>query len=318
MSSILSRFVIPDKPPPRLVLMGDPKAGKSTFASSAPAVAMVMAEDGALGLDVPQLRVSTWRETLEAARAIATEDHSYEWAAFDTANAIEALCSQHVCDRDFDGRWLSSKGKEGYNAYGKGDKATAQEFRQLLGLMDTMQQKRGMGIILLCHVGLHKTANALGADFVKFGGDLNKNTWALIAGWADQIGWATREFRASIREGEQRAKASAIGAAREIVFEGSPGLDAGCRAGYEMPERILLDWAEYEKQLSADHIGDLVAQALAEIERVPDDIVGKVKARLGGKITAPKLREIGKQNLNALIGWLITQRNNSANNAQEA
>lgn len=306
--TVQSKFVVPSKPLPRLVIEGDPKIGKTAFAASAPSVAMIMGEDGAQGLEVPQLRVRTWNEVLDAVKTLRDDEHDFKWAAIDTANSIETMCAEVVCNREFNGVWNTKKGVEGFNAYGKGDKSTAQEFRQLLSLLDELQQKRNMGVILLCHVGLHKTGNALGADFMKFGGNLNKYTWALVAGWADQIGYATREMRVSTREGETKAKANAISAERWIMFEGSPGLDAGVRAGYEMPERILLDWEEYERQLKTDHVKALINQARELLDVVQDGAREKVAQRLGGQITEKKLRELGKQKLNTLIGWLLTQQ----------
>ena len=40
-----------------------------------------------------------------------------------------------------------------------------------------------------------------------------------------------------------------VGKDRWIHFRGSPGRDAGCRAGYEMPEKIKLDFDEYAKHM---------------------------------------------------------------------
>ena len=40
-----------------------------------------------------------------------------------------------------------------------------------------------------------------------------------------------------------------MGKDRWIVFKGSPARDAGCRAGYEMPDKIKLAYSEYEKHM---------------------------------------------------------------------
>jgi hypothetical protein len=189
-SSTVARFDLKQakqqtaKPPPRLVVYGEPKIGKSTFATSAPDVCLIATEDGALAVDVPRLptdgKCKTWQDVLECAKSIRDGEHDFRWCALDTANGAEALCQQMVCDRDFGGFLNPGKGHDGFSAYGKGDKAVAQEYRALLAILDDIQQKRGVGIILLAHAGLHKTGNALGADFQKFGADMNKNTWALV------------------------------------------------------------------------------------------------------------------------------------------
>jgi hypothetical protein len=305
------------KPPPRLVLYGEVKIGKTTFATSAPNVCLIATEDGALAVDVPRLptdgKCKTWQDVLDCARALRDDEHDFKWAALDTANGAEALCQQMVVARDFDGHLNPGKGHDGFSAYGKGDKAVAQEYRALLAILDDIQQKRGVGVILLAHAGLHKTGNALGADFQKFGADMNKNTWALVAGWADQIGYACREMRVSIRDGEIKAKANAIGAERWIKFEGGPGLDAGGRVGYEMPEKILLSWDDYAAALKTDHVASLLDQVKDLLARAPEPVKAKVMQRLGGKVTDKALREVGKAKLEALIGWLLTQTEKAAN-----
>lgn len=304
------------KPPPRLVLYGEPKIGKTTFATSAPSVCLIATEDGALGVDVPRLptdgKCSTWQDVLECCKALRDGEHGFKWLALDTANGAEALCAEMVCHRDFGGKWNTTKGQEGFNAFGKGDKATAQEFRALLALLDQLQQQRRMGVILLAHTGLHKTSNALGADFLKFGGDMNKHTWALTAGWADQLGYACREVRVAVRDGEVKAKAAAIGSERWIQFEGGPGLDAGGRVGYEMPERILLSWDEYQAALHVDHVVALLDQVKDLLGRSSPEVRAKVAERLGGKVTDKALREVGKAKLEALIGWLLVQTQKTA------
>jgi hypothetical protein len=305
----------PKKPPPRLVVYGTPKVGKTTFASGAEEVCLIPTEDGALAVDVYKLptdgKCRTWQDVIDSVKALRDGKHKFKWAAIDTLNGAEELCAQAVCDRDFGGVWQPIKGKDAYNSFGKGDKATAQEFRHLLSILDQLQQERGVGIILLAHVGLHKTSNALGADYQKFGGNLNKHTWALVAGWADQIGFATQEMRVSVREGEQRAKASAISSTRWIEFDGNPAKDAGGRIGYEMPERIELSWDAYRDALSSDWVAALVDEATSLLKDAPAKAREVVKKRLGGEISEKALRGVGKAKLEALIGWLLQNKSNN-------
>jgi len=110
-----------------------------------------------------------------------------------------------------------------------------------------------MGCILLAHQGLHRSGNALGEDFQKFGPDMNKYSWSLLLGWADHIGHACRDFMIHTPHGlEDKGKGIAIekNNTRWLVFEGGPGRDAGSRAGYEMPDRIELNWSHYADIIS--------------------------------------------------------------------
>ncbi|MFA5898007.1 MAG: ATP-binding protein [Hyphomicrobium sp.] len=308
------RFSLTQKPPgtkplPRLVIYGEPGVGKSTFGAAAPGAIVVPTEDGTLGLSVARIpnegKCESWGELMFALKALRDREHAHKWVILDTFNNAEHLCAAMVCERDFSGVWNSAKGKEGYNAYGKGDKATAEEFRELLNLLDVLQQKKNMGVILLGHIGLHKQGNAMGSDFQKFGGDCGKATWNIICGWADQVAHAGREMRVSAKEGE-KAKASAIGSERWLTFEGGPARDAKSRAGYEMPEKILLSWDEYAAHLGGEgRCAELIEQALGLIAAAAPSPRGVIEKTLGGPATAENLGKLAKNRLENLIGYLM-------------
>jgi hypothetical protein len=131
--------------------------------------------------------------------------------------------------------------------WAQGDKRTVQEFIRFLNGLEILRTKKNMRVILLAHEGLHRTANALGDDFLKYGADMNKYTWALCMKWADHIGHATKEVMAATKQGERLAKPKG-GNERWLFLEGGPARDAKSRAGYEMPEKISFSFESYINQ----------------------------------------------------------------------
>jgi len=216
---------------------------------------LIPTEKGAHGIDVMKVPnqgiCKNWNEVLKALNTLIEEEHDREWVIVDTISGAEKICSEHICQRDFNGRWLPEPGQTGYLQWGQGDRATCGEFRRVLKALDIIQEEKGMGVILLCHEGLQKSANALGDDFQRFGGTMSKWTWAAVCEWCDQIGHATKDFVAVAEKGKPQAKAKQRGKERWIIFEGNPARDAKSRAGFEMPPRVQLSWDAYYKELIA-------------------------------------------------------------------
>lgn len=234
-------------PPPRLVLYGQPKVGKTSFASKAPNPILLQTEDGAAGLRIPKIPETpckSWAEIMTSLRVILKEEHDRQSLIIDTLDRCEQLAQEHVLKDAFGGN------KDKYMAYYKGPMMAGEMISEILSALDYIRERRKMNIILIAHDGLQQGANALGDDFKKWAPNLSKYAWNRVRDWADQIGHCQSNFK--VVDG----KAKELGKDRWIHFLGSPGRDAGCRVGYEMPDKIKLDWNEYQS-----HMGEQLCQA---------------------------------------------------------
>ena len=234
-------------PPPRLVIYGQPKVGKTSFASNAPDPLLIQTEDGAAGLRIPKIPETpceTWGELMDCLRAVLKQDHDRKTLIIDTLDKAEQLAQATVLKRDFNGN------HEKYMGYYKGPILAGEMISEVLSALDHIRKKKGMNIVLIAHDGLQAGANALGDDFKKWAPNISKFAWNMVRDWADQIGHAQSNFK--VIDG----KAKELGKDRWINFLGSPGRDAGCRVGYEMPDKIKLSWEEYQ-----EHMGETLCQA---------------------------------------------------------
>lgn len=314
-----------ETPPPKLVIYGEAGIGKTSFAAGpGKDVIFLPLESGIDGLGVdrlvedddgsPGLTIKTYDSFIEALSFLLHEEHDYKWLAIDTLDVLLRHLADKVTDELFGGARFTKSGKEGFDAFGKGDRAVADRFREVLHLLDRLRAK-GMGIIILSHDGLHKQGNALGSDFQKFGASVNKHAWSLVLDWADQVGHACRDFVTSKREGESKAKATETNNTRWLHFEGGPGRDAKCRAGYEVaPEegRIPLDWEVYQQHMNRDYSVDLINESIALYQTATDQCRETLEAKLSGKPTQENLAEFSVDELRRLKGWLATyQKENS-------
>jgi len=227
-------------PPVRFVGYGQPKIGKTSFASWWPKPIILQTEDGSAGLDVPKIPETpcrNWEEVMQSLRIILKEDHDRKTLVIDTLDRTESLAQEFVL------RTVHGGNQEKYMSYYKGPILAGEMMSQVLSALDHIRKRKEMNIVLIAHDGLQPGANALGEDFKKWAPSLSKYAWTIVRDWADQIGHFQSDFRVV------NGKAKEIGDDRYIHFLGSPGRDAGCRVGYEMPDRIKLNWDEYQEHM---------------------------------------------------------------------
>ncbi len=235
--------------PPRILLYGIEKIGKSTLAASAPKPIFIQTEDGLGEIDCDRFPLATNYEQVTAnIEALINHPHEYQTAVIDSGDWLERLIYDRTCkDSNVASIELAAGG------YGKGYAIALGYWRNILEMLDACRE-RGMVVIVICHAIVEKFDDPDSASYDRYSPKLHKKTSGpLLTEWADAVLFATRKIRVAVeKEGmKKRATATPIGKSggdRFLRCVGSPSCVAGNR--YSMPDEIPLGWAELEAAMS--------------------------------------------------------------------
>jgi len=233
--------------PPRTVVYGAHKVGKSTFASCAPKPVFVQTEDGLESIDADAFPLCRkWNDVLGAIASLYRDKHEFKTVVIDSGDWAEKLLHDHVSTEKCDGKGIESAG------YGKGYVYAAEYFAEFLDGLNALRVERGMGIVVLCHSEIRRFDDPLANSYDRYQIKLHKQAGKLLQEWADVIGYACIDTVTTIEKKDdfkksERTRAMTTGR-RVLRLTGSPAFDAGNR--YSLPDTIDLAWTSYEAALT--------------------------------------------------------------------
>ena len=232
-------FQIISKPvwsPPRLLIYGPPKCGKTTLAASIPNSLMIQIEDGADAHANDKLPQPTdFDNLLEQIEFCKTVDHKI--IVLDSITEAGKLAEQKV---------LKDGKKESLAKFPFG-----QGFQQvgdlIVKLTDALDELRGAGksVVMVGHA-TSKTIEdpSLPEPYEQWEIDIPKRVLNRIVKWADGLLFASPEITLVQKE---NVKAKAIGGDMLIHCNPQPSFRAGNR--YNFPDTIDFTWAAIVSQI---------------------------------------------------------------------
>lgn len=244
MTSVISTIKRPGAiKPPRTVVYGTEKIGKTTFAAAAPSPVFIAAEDGEGVLDVPMFPTPReFRDVEDYLVALRDEPHEHRTAVIDSLDWLEPIIWEEVA-RENNVRHIEDL------PYGKGYVQASDKWKRLLGLLNDLRIERRMSVILLCHAEIKRFDSPTSAPYDRYQMKLHRRANALVSEWADVIAFAHLAELVKTEKtgfGDKVNRAESRG--RVLYLEGQPSFDAGNR--YGLPPQIGLDYAEYKAALT--------------------------------------------------------------------
>lgn len=220
--------------PPRILIYGPPKMGKSTFASLAPAPVFIQTEDGLDALDVPAYPLAkTWQDVLNSINELATTDHDRKTLVLDSADWLERLIHVQISEEK-KVKTLEDIG------YGKGYLFALDLWRQYIDATNYLRDNKDMTIINIAHSTIKRFENPETDAYDRHQIKMHEKASALLIENSDIILFVN-EMVGVKKETEGFSKRTrAIGTGERVLYaESRPSFVAGNR--FSLPAEISFD-----------------------------------------------------------------------------
>ena len=238
--------------PPRLMVYGIEGIGKSTLASQTPRPIFIPTEDGLDQIDCASFPLAKSLADVESAiNALIMEDHDYQTAVVDSADWMERLIWDKLCE--IYGVNSIEKVDGGYS---RGYTHALTYWRRIIDGLETLRLKRNMCIIVLAHAKVETFADPEHTAYDRYSPRLHKHANALLCEWLDAILFATRKIITKSEDAgfnKTRTIASGLGkngGDRILRCVGSPACVAKNR--YSLPGELPLAWQPLFEGILAD------------------------------------------------------------------
>lgn len=221
--------------PPRVVVHGAQKIGKSTFAARAFNPIFLPLEDGLSGIETNSFPLlTTYAEVDQALDTLLKEDHDFGTAVIDSTDWLEPLIWKHVCEKN---GWASIESP----GYGKGYIEANTTWRAFLDKCNRLRTERGMAVILIAHSAVKRFEAPDSEAYDRYELKMQKGALGLIVEWADIIGYAQEEVRIKKEQHGQNVRSRGESTGHRILnLNAKPSFIAGNR--YGLPDVLPLDW----------------------------------------------------------------------------
>jgi hypothetical protein len=183
------------RPPPRIIISGAPKVGKTTLGASAPSPIFIRTEDGTNGMDVDAFDIATsYQAVIDQITALAKVDHQYQTVVIDALDGVERLIWHHVveCHNASGQKQIASIEDIGY---AKGYIFALDFWARITKGLTYLRDKRGMTVVCICHSHQRKVTPPDLPEYERYEPRLHNKALGLMVEWADLIGFAAIETR---------------------------------------------------------------------------------------------------------------------------
>ena len=234
--------------PPRILLLGTQKVGKSSFACDAnsPVAIPVIREEGIDDLNVDAFPVSkTFMDVMAAMHALCGE-HDHKTMILDSLSTFSPLVSNHAMEKE----GVDTEAKLG-GGYGRQYDTPLQLLAQFMDLCDQLRN-RGMACILIGHVTAKRFDDPIAGSYTRYDLDMPSKLAESIYRWVDVIlfaNWSSYVVGEDVGF-DKEAKRGIGSGERKLYTQQRPSHPGGGRGVYgRLPYEMPLEWNVFQEEV---------------------------------------------------------------------
>ena len=239
--------------PPRIILCGTEKIGKSTFATDMPNPVFlpIRREEGIDSLNVARFPVcESFADVQESLVSLCEGDSEYKTVVIDSVSALEPLVWQHTCQQQNPAAENIEKVGGGF---GKGYVEAVSHWRDLMAALDYLRDNKGMATVLIAHVAVRTFQDPMGDGYDQYEIDINKKALSALLRWSDCVLFAnSKTFTKTVKDGMKESKKGVMRTERCLFTQKRPSHPGGGRGVYgQLPYELELSYAAWEAAIAA-------------------------------------------------------------------
>jgi len=239
--------------PPRILLLGTAKVGKTTFAcgSNKPVLIPIRGEEGADDMDIAKFpTVDTYLELLESLKTLATSEHDFKTVIIDSASTLEPLVWDYTVANATATKAGPPKSIEDVGGgFMKGYIDALKPWRKIMDGLDNLRANKGMASIIIGHVKVKQFNDPMSEPYDQFMWNVHDKAAAIFTQWADCILFAKEQNFVKVAGDGSKNKATGAGV-RKLYTQTRPAHPGGGRGVYgRLDYELDLDWAAFIKEI---------------------------------------------------------------------
>lgn len=244
---------------PRIILLGEQKIGKSTFAAGAdsPAFLPIVGEEGIDDLNLqpfaPPDPCGSLADVMGWLYSFGRDEHPYQTVVIDSVSTLEPIIHGEICKEAKAGSI-----NEDSLSFGVGFDKAGIIWRQITETLDALRTCKNMTSILVGHVAVKRFDDPNGESYDQYTWDIHYKAANLLYRWADCILFCntkvvvTKEKLGFHKDNVRNIPRDIAPGSRFLYTQKRPAHPGGGRGVYgHLPYELPLNWGNFRDAVTA-------------------------------------------------------------------